>query len=339
MPPELRILGLGTHLPGAPVPNAELASSLGASADELAERTGIEARHFAQTGEGPSDLACVAAAAALTEAAATPEELGLVVFATTTPDVAFPGAACFLQHKLGVPTVGCLDIRAQAAGFLAALDLAAGFSGEQTPQGDADPRYARVLVAAGEVFASSLDFSERGAELAARLADGAAVAVVGRGESGPKVRAVRWYTDGTLLEKFHAAYPSSAQVPARILAENIEAGEHFPQADLAALEDLATERLAAVLNEVAGEVGIEPGSAARVLVDYVDPRVAERAAAAAGVSAGNLVVPTARYGHVMTAGLALSLADARSELAAGDLVLLAAAGPGFTWGAAALEMA
>ena len=338
MRPDLRILGLGTHLPGAAVANAELARRLGISAEELGDRTGIESRHFAPAGQGPSDLACDAARAALEEAGATPEDLGLVVFATTTPDVTFPGSACFLQDKLGVPTVGCLDIRAQAAGFLAALDIAGGFSGETTPQGDSDPRYERVRVAAGEVFASGLDFSERGAELAGRLADGAAVAVVGHGTRGPRVRAVRWYTDGTLVEKFQAAYPSASQLPTRILAANLEEGLQFPQVDLAALEETAAKRLTAALREAAGEVGIEPGEAARIFVDYVDPRVALAAAEAAGVSADRVVVPTARLGHVMTAGLALALADARSELGAGDLVLLAAAGPGFTWGAAALEM-
>src|SRR5262245_44625310 len=128
MPPDARILGLASFLPGEAVENAALATALGESAAAIAQRTGIERRHWAAAGEGPSELALRAAQQALEQSGTAPGDLGLVVFATATPDVTFPGAACFLQDKLGAGTVGALDVRAQSAGFLCGLDLAAAFA-------------------------------------------------------------------------------------------------------------------------------------------------------------------------------------------------------------------
>src|SRR5690606_30004952 len=206
-PDDVRLLGIACHLPGDPVGNETLATALGTTPDELARETGIAQRHHAADGQGPSDLALRAATDALAAAGTSVGELGLIVFATATPDVTFPGAACFLQDKLAAPTVGALDVRAQSAGFLCALDLALAFSRLPVPGAASDARYARVLIAAGEVFSAGLDFSPRGRVLTPRLADGASAVVVGTGGSGPRVRALRWYTDGTLADRFWCEYP------------------------------------------------------------------------------------------------------------------------------------
>jgi 3-oxoacyl-[acyl-carrier-protein] synthase-3 len=133
MPPELRLLGIGSALPEEEVSNQRLAEVLGIRAEEIAARTGIERRFWAEEGLGPSGLAARAAEHALSAARTSIDEIGLIVFATATPDVCFPGAACFLQQRLGAPTVGALDVRAQTAGFICALDLAAAFAALRRP--------------------------------------------------------------------------------------------------------------------------------------------------------------------------------------------------------------
>lgn len=339
MPPEAetRLLGLGRHLPGDPVTNDALAGVLGASADELVSATGIASRHHAADGQGPSDLALRAAGDALAAARTDVSELGLIVFATATPDVTFPGAACYLQDKLAAPTVGAVDVRAQSAGFLCALDLAMAFASLRAPGGGLDTRYARILIAAGEVFSSGLEMAPRGREMTSRLADGAGAAVVGRGDVGPRVRAVRWHTDGSLAERFWCEFPASYQFPVRIQAKNLAAGLQYPTADLPALAPIVTQRLAAVTGEVLRECGWQPSDVALAIVDYVDPATARAAAATAGLDAARTVVPTAEFGHVMAGGLVMALAPELAKLARGAKIVLAAAGPGLAWGAAALE--
>jgi 3-oxoacyl-[acyl-carrier-protein] synthase-3 len=339
MPPdgEARLLGLGRFLPEA-ADEAELAGLLGTSADELARTTGIARRHHAPAGEGPSDLALRAARDALAAASTDVADLGLIVFATATPDVTFPGAACYLQDKLAAPTVGAVDVRAQSAGFLCGLDLALAFAGLPAPGGGRDGRYARVLIAAGEVLSHGLDCSPRGRELSGRLADGAGAAVVGVAAQGPRIRAVRWYTDGTLAERFWCEYPASKQFPVRFTEENLRAGLQYPSADLAALAPIVPPRIAAATAEVLEVAGWRAGELDLAIVDYAVPALADEAARTIGIAPDKVVVPTARFGHVMAGGLVVALADALSALRAGARVLLAAAGPGLAWGAAAVEI-
>ncbi len=318
--------------------NDALAGALGASADELTRATGIASRHHAADGQGPSDLALRAAGDALAAARTDVAELGLIVFATATPDVTFPGAACYLQDKLAAPTVGALDVRAQSAGFLCALDLAMAFASLPAPGGGADDRYERILIAAGEVFSSGLEMAPRGREMTARLADGAGAAVVGRGGEGPCVRAVRWHTDGSLADRFWCEFPASYQFPVRIRAENLVAGLQYPTADLPALAPIVTDRLAAVTTEVLAECGWKASDVTLAILDYVEPEVARAAGAQAGLDAARTVVPTEEFGHVMAGGLVMALAPALAKLAPGAKVVLAAAGPGLAWGAAALEV-
>src|SRR6185369_679584 len=101
---------------------------------------------------GPSDLALPPGREALAAAGLAPEDVEFLIFATMTPDVTFPGAACFFQDKLGLRTVGALDVRGQCAGYLMALMIADDYlrAGQ----------YRNVLVAAGEVHSAGLDYSE-----------------------------------------------------------------------------------------------------------------------------------------------------------------------------------
>ncbi len=338
MPPESRLLSLGTHLPHAIVDNEALASRLGTSAAAILASTGIASRHQAREGEGPSDLARHAAEKALAGSGATVEDLSLIVFATATPDVTFPGSACYLQHKLGAGTIGALDVRAQSAGFLAGLDLALAFTSVPGAVAGEDGGPSRVLVAAGEVFSSGLDESPDGVDLTPRLADGAAVGIVGRGEQGARVAALRWHTDGTLAERFWCEFPASRRHPLRILPEDLESGRHYPKADLESIAPVVRRRLVEVSREVLDEVGWSPDSLEVAIVDYVEPRIARAALADLGIASERADVPTEHFGHVMAAGLPLRLADWEPRLAPGARVLLAAAGPGLAWGAAALEL-
>jgi 3-oxoacyl-[acyl-carrier-protein] synthase III len=338
MPLDVRIAGLGSHLPGPPITSAELADALGEPAGELERRTGISVRHHASAGLGPSDLALEAAREALARAHTDTSDLGLIVFATATPDVSFPGAACYLQDKLGAPTIGALDVRAQSVGFLCGLELARAFAGQTAPGGDGrDGRYVRVLVAAGEVLSSGLDFSPRGRELTPRLADGAAAAVIGPAEAGLRIGAIRWQTDGTLVDRFWCEFPASRHHPHRIVAEDLAEGRHYPRVDLEGLAPIVRERLVRSVRDVLEDMSWRSADVDTFLIDYADPELARRIAAEIGVEAARTTVPTALFGHVMAAGLPIALERLASERGIGRRVLLAAAGPGLSWGAAALE--
>lgn len=337
MPPEVRLLSLECDLPGEPVSNETIGSLVGASSEDVLASTGIRQRHHAADGQGPSDLAREASERALGAAAVGPADLSMIVFATATPDVAFPGSACFLQEKIGAGTVGAVDIRAQSAGFIAGLDLAAALCSVPGPAAEGPDGPSRILLAAGEVFSSGLDMSPGGRSITPRLADGAAAAVVGQGDTGIGIASLAWYTDGALADRFWCEFPASRRYPLRLLPEDIEQGRHYPSADLPALGPVVRQRLVEVGREVLGAAGWAPEDLALAIVDYVEPGVAHAAADDLGIGPVALEVPTESFGHVMAAGLPLQLALCRDRLESGAKVLLAAAGPGLAWGAVALE--
>jgi len=132
-----RIIGTGSYLPPRRLSNADLVAQLASdgveSSDEwIVERTGIRARHFADEGVFSSDLAFEACKNALQAAGKRPQDIDLIIVATSTPDMVFPSTACILQHKLaqldadaaGIAGAPAFDVQAVCAGFIYAMSVA-----------------------------------------------------------------------------------------------------------------------------------------------------------------------------------------------------------------------
>ena len=153
-----RITGTGSYLPPRRLTNHDLAAELAergieTSHEWIVERTGIEARHFADAATSSSDLALEASRKALEAAGLAPQDIDLIIVATSTPDMVFPSTACILQNKLGANGCAAFDVQAVCSGFVYALTVA-----------DAMIRSGgarRALVVGAEVFSRILDFNDR----------------------------------------------------------------------------------------------------------------------------------------------------------------------------------
>ena len=119
-----RILGTGRALPPRVVKNEELTKRMDTSDEWIIQRTGIRERRYADPGTGTSHLGSEAARKAVARAGIAASDIGLIVFATLSPDYFFPGAGVLVQEQLGIPTVGALDVRDQCTGFLYGLSVA-----------------------------------------------------------------------------------------------------------------------------------------------------------------------------------------------------------------------
>jgi 3-oxoacyl-[acyl-carrier-protein] synthase III len=153
-----RITGTGSFLPPRRVTNADLAAELASrgveTSDEwIVERTGIRARHFAADGATTSDLGVQAARHAMEAAGVGPQDIDLIIVATSTPDMVFPSAACILQAKLGIAGCPAFDVQAVCSGFVYALTIA----DSMIRTGSA----SKALVIGAEVFSRILDFNDR----------------------------------------------------------------------------------------------------------------------------------------------------------------------------------
>ena len=185
-----RITGTGSYLPPRRVTNAELVARLAQQGIEssdhwIRERTGIRARHFAEQGVYASDLGVEAARNALSAAGVRPDEIDLIIVATSTPDMVFPSTATILQHKLGVAGCPAFDVQAVCSGFVYALVVADAMIRTGTA--------SKALVIGAEVFSRLLDFNDR--TTCVLFGDGAG-AVVLQASSSPGILASDLHADG-----------------------------------------------------------------------------------------------------------------------------------------------
>src|SRR5690348_7878796 len=150
-----RISGTGSYLPARVMTNAEFqARGLDTNDAWIRERTGIAQRHIAEPSQGSSELALHASRAALGAAGVAPEDLDLIIVATSTPDYVFPSTACLLQAKLGAKGGAAFDVQAVCSGFVYALATADNFLKGGNGQ--------KALVVGAEVFSRILDWNDRG---------------------------------------------------------------------------------------------------------------------------------------------------------------------------------
>ncbi|HUK64790.1 MAG TPA: 3-oxoacyl-ACP synthase, partial [Dongiaceae bacterium] len=186
--PSSRITGIGFSAPPRVVSNHDLERVMDTSDAWIVERTGIHERHFVEPGVSTADLGIEAARRALADAGREPKDVDFIVFATTTPDYMFPGCGVLVQDRLGLGTIGALDVRNACSGFIYALSVADAFVRIGT--------YRCVLVIGAEIQSTGLDLTTRGRDMAVLFGDGAGAAVVEPAEDGRGILAWTLHGEG-----------------------------------------------------------------------------------------------------------------------------------------------
>ena len=170
----IKILGTGSYLPEKVVTNDDIAKSLETTDEWIYSHTGIHSRHVAGEGESSSTMGAEAARRAMEVAGVKPEEIGLIVVATSTPDYnPFPSTACIVQSLLGCTNAGAFDLQAACAGFVYALEQARGFVNFYPDK--------KAIVIGAESLTRVLDWSDRSSCIL--FGDGAGAVVLGNDEA------------------------------------------------------------------------------------------------------------------------------------------------------------
>src|SRR5262245_44529676 len=211
------ILGVGHHVPSKVVTNHDLAKLMPTSDEWIQQRTGIKERRFIERdGIGASDLAVPAAKAAVERAGRSLRDVDMIIFATLSPDVYFPGSGCLLGDKLGLAGVPALDVRNQCSGFLYSLSIADAWVRMGT--------YKNVLVVGAEVHSTGVELAERGRDVAVLFGDGAGAALVGPSPSEARgVLALALHADGSGAKDLYVDAPASMRTP-RLTHEMLDRG-------------------------------------------------------------------------------------------------------------------
>lgn len=316
------------------VSDAELASRLGLTSEEVRERSRGLLRTSAPDGDGPAAMAAPVTESLLAGLGVLASELSMIVFATTTPDITFPGSACLLQARLGVAGNACLDVRSQCTGFLAALDVAQKFVASGT--------YGRVLVAAADVPTHIVRYDGQEADLAILTGDGAAVALVEPGPGRGEILASRMLLDGSRFEEFWCEFPASRHLGHRGVARGERMmpaayfdGRIYPRVDLDRMRATAIERMPSVFDEVLTQAGMD-GVDVTILA-HLDPGVEDAVAASLSGRGGRILRRRMAYSFGSALPVALAEAGENGQIEEGETVALLTSGAGATWGATVLR--
>jgi 3-oxoacyl-[acyl-carrier-protein] synthase-3 len=323
-----KIIGTGSYLPARRVTNHDLAAELAAKGIETSDewivsRSGISARHYAAADENASDLAVKAAHKALEAAGLAPEQIDLIIVATSTPDFYgnFPSTACIVQDKLGIRNNGAaFDVAAVCSGFVYAMSTADAF----IKAGNAK----NVLVIGAEAFSRILDFNDR--STCVLFGDGAGAVVMSASEE-PGVLAVKLHADGSYGDILCGpTNPTNAAI----------AGEKFLYMDGQAVFKLAVN----VLEKVAYEA-LEHAKMPASDIDWLIPhqanlRIMNGTAKKLGLPTGKMVVTVNEHGNTSAASIPLALDQAVRDgrIKPGHNILMEGVGGGFTWGAVLARM-
>ena len=313
------VQGIGHYLPENIVTNADLAKRIDTTDEWIRERSGITQRYIAAEGELTSDLATHAARRALDAAGMAPDDIGLIVVATSTPDETFPASATVVQSKLGCANGSMgFDVQAVCSGFVFALATADNF----LKAGQADS----ALVIGAETFSRILDWEDR--STCVLFGDGAGAVVLkaedGKGDTSDRgVLSTHLHSDGTLHDLLYVdGGPSSTGKVGYLRMEGREVFRH------------AVTKMSNVVLEALDATGLEAGEIDWFVPHQANKRIIDGTARKLGVSADRVVVTIDQHANTSAASipLALSVAVEDGRIKQGDLVLIEAMGGGLTWG-------
>ena len=310
-----RIAGTGSYLPGKVLTNRDLEAMVDTSDDWIVARTGIRERHIAADGEMASDMALHAARRAMQAAGIGPEDVGLIVFATTTPDMVFPSTACILQAKLGVQGCPAFDVQAVCSGFVYALTTADLFirAGQC--------RYA--LVVGAEIYSRILNWQDR--STCVLFGDGAGAVVLAASET-PGIVASRLHADGRHVDIL--------SVPGQVCAGGVR-GTPFVTMDGGAVFKFAVRVLSECAEEVLAAADLPIERLDWLIPHQANIRIIEATAKKLRLPMERVVVTVDKHANTSAASipLALDLAVRDGRIRKGQHVMLEAVGGGFAWGA------
>ncbi|PHV07004.1 3-oxoacyl-ACP synthase [Janthinobacterium sp. BJB412] len=323
-----KIIGTGSYLPEKRVTNQELTEQLAAKGIETSDewivsRSGISARHYAEPEQKSSDLAVHAARQALDMAGLQPDDIDLIIVASSTPDFfgSFPSTACIVQRKLGMSNhCAAVDVQAVCSGFVYAVATADSFIKSGA--------HKKVLVIGAEVFSRILNFDDRGT--CVLFGDGAGAIVLGA-SSEPGILATKLHADGR-----HADILS---VPGNVSGGAV-AGSAFLYMDGPAVFKLAVSVLEKVAHEALEHAGMRADQLDWLIPHQANIRIMNSTAKKLGLPLEKMVVTVDQHGNTSAASIpmALDIAVRDGRIKKGDNVMMEGVGGGFTWGAVLARM-
>ncbi len=316
------IWGTGSAVPERVLTNFDLERMVDTSDEWIRTRTGIRERRIADEQTATSDLAMQAARRAMEAAGVGPEDIGLVVVATVTPDMAFPSTANLVQHGLGIKGAAAFDLAAACSGFLYGLDVAAWAIHAG--------RARHALVIGAECLSKITDYTDR--STCVLFGDGAGAVVLGPVREGHGILASRLGSDGAYGDLLCLpAGGSRRPASERTVADRL----HYIKMQGNEVFKIAVRTMGEAAEQALRQAGLGVDQVTHLIPHQANIRIIDAAAKRLGIPEERVVVNIDRYGNTSAASIGIALDETvrAGKLADGDVVVMVAFGGGLTWGA------
>tara|TARA_R100001369_G_scaffold92561_1_gene138342 strand:- start:101 stop:1111 length:1011 start_codon:yes stop_codon:yes gene_type:complete len=333
---QSKIAGLGSYVPENVVTNDDLSKLMDTNDAWIQERTGIKERRHIKKGDGNTTavMGVKAAKIAIERAKISKDDIDLIVFATLSPDLYFPGCGVQVQEMLDINTCPALDVRNQCSGFIYALSVADQFI--------KTGMYKNVLVIGSENHSGGLDFTNRGRSVSVIFGDGAGAAVLTRSNHiGQGILSTHLHSEGKHAMELSLKGPSTLHWVPEIIAENPQGDDipYYPYMNGQFVFKNAIERFSEVIHEGLKENGLEVKDINMLIPHQANLRISQFIQKKLKLSDDQVFNNIQKYGNTTAASIPIALTEAweQGKIKDGDVVVLAAFGSGFTWGSAIIE--
>jgi 3-oxoacyl-[acyl-carrier-protein] synthase III len=319
------ITGIQGYVPDYVLTNAELETMVATNDEWIVSRTGIKERRILKgEGLGSSHMGAEAVKGLLAKTNTRPDEVDLLICATTTPDFIFPCTANLICDMVGIRNVGSFDIQAACSGFIYALTLGSQFI--------ETGKYKKVIVVGSDKMSAIVDYTDR--KTCILFGDGAGAVMLEPDAEGNGILDSIIKSDGAGYPYLNQKAGGSRYPPTH---ETIDNRLHYVYQDGAQVFKFAVTNMADIAADIMERNGLNSDNVAWLVPHQANRRIIEATANRMGVGMGKVMMNIHKYGNTTAATIPLCLWDYESQLKKGDNLILAAFGGGFTWGAMYLK--
>jgi len=321
------ITAVNGYVPDYILTNKEMESLVDTTDEWITSRTGIKERRILKgEGLGTSDMAVHAVNGLLKKRGISADELELIIFCTTTPDLPFPASANILADKIGAKNAWGFDLQAACSGFIYGISAASQFieSG----------KHKKILVVGGDKMSSIINYEDRTTCII--FGDGCGAVLLEPNEEGNGVMDSILKSDGSGRQYLHQKAGGSARPASH---ETIDNHEHFVYQEGQAVFKFAVTNMANVAAEIMDRNHLTAADVTWLVPHQANKRIIDATASRMGVGPEKVMINIERYGNTTNGTIPLCLWEWESKLKKGDNIILAAFGGGFTWGSVYLKWA
>lgn len=321
------ITGIQGYLPEYVLTNQELEKLVDTNDEWITSRTGIKERRILKgEDQGTSVIAAEAVKGLLAKTNTKPEEVDLIIVATTTPDMVFPATANIVADAVGLKNAFGYDLQAACSGFLYALTTGSQFI--------ETGKYKKVIVVGADKMSSIIDYTDRTTCIIFGDGGGAVMLEPTTEEVGIMDAILR--SDGSGAQFLHMKAGGSRRPATK---ETVERREHYVYQEGSSVFKFAVTNMADVSAEIMEKNGLKSEDVAWLVPHQANKRIIDATANRMGVGPEKVMLNIHKYGNTTSGTIPLCLWEYESQLKKGDNIILAAFGGGFTWGAVYVKWA